>query len=167
MNENLWEFTLRQGVRFHDGEPFNADTVLFNLDRMFRKNLDKYGIKDVAAGTSFEKPYPLVTRLGEDDDYIVRLHTSEPAAMLWDAVGREPLVPKAYTIKHGVEAVNERPVGTGPWRMTEWKRKDSMRFERWDGVLGPAAAGQAHAVPDRPRGRRRASPRCAPGRWRS
>src|ERR1044071_3649629 len=57
INDNLWEFTLRPNVRFHDGEPFNADTVLFNFDRMFRKNLDKWGIKDVAAGTSFEKLY--------------------------------------------------------------------------------------------------------------
>ncbi|HUG35608.1 MAG TPA: ABC transporter substrate-binding protein, partial [Candidatus Limnocylindrales bacterium] len=53
-----WEFTLRKGVTFHDGEPFNADTVLFNLDRFFRKNLDRWGIKDVLAGTSFEKTYP-------------------------------------------------------------------------------------------------------------
>jgi peptide/nickel transport system substrate-binding protein len=138
VNENLWEFTLRQGVRFHDGEPFNADTVLFNFDRMFRKNLDKWGIKDVTAGASFEKLYPMVTRWEKVGEHTVRLHTSEPVAMLWDAVGREPLVPKAYTIKNGVEGVNERPVGTGPWRMVEWKRKDSMRFERWDGYWGTA-----------------------------
>src|SRR5215475_4768847 len=34
-----WEFTLRRGVSFQDGEVFNADTVLFNLDRMFRRGL--------------------------------------------------------------------------------------------------------------------------------
>ena len=117
VNENLWEFSLRQGVRFHDGEPFNADTVLFNLDRMFRKNLDRWGIKDVPAGASFEKLYPMVTRWEKVGDFTVRVHTSEPLAMLWDALGREPLVPRAYTIKHGVEGLNERPVGTGPWRL--------------------------------------------------
>jgi peptide/nickel transport system substrate-binding protein len=56
--------------------------------------------------------------------------------MLWDAIGREPLVPRAYTVKNGIDGLNERPVGTGPWRMTEWKRKDSMRFERWEGYWG-------------------------------
>ena len=137
INENLWEFTLRPNVRFHDGEPFNAETVLFNLDRMFRKNLDKWGIKDVAAGTSFEKLYPMVTKWEKVNDLTVRVHTSEPVAMLWDALGREPLVPRASTIKNGVDALNERPIGTGPWRMVEWKRKDSMRFERWDGYWGP------------------------------
>jgi peptide/nickel transport system substrate-binding protein len=136
INDNLWEFTLRPNVRFHDGEPFNADTVLFNFDRMFRKNLDKWGIKDVAAGTSFEKLYPMVTKWEKVNDLTVRVHTSEPVAMLWDALGREPLVPRAFTVKNGVDALNERPIGTGPWRMVEWKRKDSMRFERWDGYWG-------------------------------
>ena len=84
VNDLTWEFTLRRGVTFHDGEPFNADTVLFNLDRMFRKNLDRWGIKDVPAGTSFEKVYPFVTRWEKVDDFTVRVHTSEPAA---DALG--------------------------------------------------------------------------------
>src|SRR5688500_9396372 len=33
LNDLTWEFALRKGVTFHDGEPFNADTVLFNFDR--------------------------------------------------------------------------------------------------------------------------------------
>jgi peptide/nickel transport system substrate-binding protein len=137
VSETTWEFTLRRGVRFHDGEPFNADTVLFNLDRMFRKNLDKHGIKDVAAGTQFDKTLPYVSRWERVDDYTVRLHTTEPAPTLWDALGREPLVPKAWTIKHGVEALNERPVGTGPWKLVEWRRKTSMTLERNDAYWGP------------------------------
>ena len=42
-------------------------------------------------------------------------------------------MPKDYTIKNGIDGLNERPVGTGPWKLVEWKRKDSMRFERWEG----------------------------------
>src|SRR5262252_11169263 len=53
INDLTWEFVLRRGVTFHDGEPFNADTLLFNLDRFFRRNLDKWGLKDVLAATSF------------------------------------------------------------------------------------------------------------------
>ena len=136
VNELTWEFALRHGVTFHDGEPFNADTVLFNLDRFFRRNLDKWGLKDVLAATSFEKTYPFVTRWEKVDDYTVRIHTSEPAPTLWDFIGREPMVPRAYTIKHGVDGLNERPVGTGPWKMVEWKRKTSMLFERNDAYWG-------------------------------
>jgi peptide/nickel transport system substrate-binding protein len=131
-----WEFTLRRGVSFHNGEPFNADTVLFNLDRMFRRNLDRWGVKDVAAGTSFEKVYPTVARWEKAGDYTVRISTSEPVPNLWDFIGREPLVPKDYTIKNGIEAINERPVGTGPWKMVAWKRSDAMRFERNESYWG-------------------------------
>jgi peptide/nickel transport system substrate-binding protein len=136
VNDQTWEFALRKGVTFHDGEPFNAETVLFNLDRMFRKNLDKLGIKDVAAATSFEKIFPYVTKWEKVDDYTVRVHTSEPSPNLWDFIGREPMVPRAYTSKHGVEALNEKPIGTGPWKMIAWKRKDHMAFERYDKYWG-------------------------------
>src|ERR1043166_8474981 len=94
VRDTAGEFTLRKGVKFHDGEPFNADTVLFNLDRKFRRNLDKHGIKDVAAGTQFDKTLPYVSRWEKPDDYTLRVHTSEPAPTLWDALGREPLVPR-------------------------------------------------------------------------
>ncbi|HUP35745.1 MAG TPA: ABC transporter substrate-binding protein [Candidatus Limnocylindria bacterium] len=135
VGDAAWEFALRPGVRFHNGEAFNADTVLFNLDRMFKKNLDKWGIKDVPTA-GFDRTYPFVTRWEKVDDLTVRVHTSEPAPTLWDFIGREPMVPKDYTIKSGIDGLNERPVGTGPWRLVEWKRKDSMRFERWDGYWG-------------------------------
>src|SRR5213594_4238434 len=136
VGELTWEFALRRGVTFHDGEPFNADTVLFNLDRFFRRNLDKWGLKDVLAATQFEKTYPFVSRWEKVDDYTVRIHTSEPAPTLWDFIGREPMVPKAYTVKNGVEGLNDRPVGTGPWKMVEWKRKTSMLFEKNDAYWG-------------------------------
>lgn len=135
VGDAAWEFALRPGVRFHNGEAFTADTVLFNLDRMFKKNLDKWGIKDVPTA-GFDRTYPFVTRWEKVDDLTVRVHTSEPAPTLWDFIGREPMVPKDYTIKSGIDGLNERPVGTGPWRLVEWKRKDSMRFERWDGYWG-------------------------------
>jgi peptide/nickel transport system substrate-binding protein len=136
VDDLTWEFTLRRGVTFHDGEPFDADTVLFNLDRMFRRNLDRHGIKDVPAGTSFEKVYPFVTRWEKVNDHTVRVITREPAPTLWDFLGREPLVPRAWTIKHGVEALNVNPVGTGPWKLVEWRRKDAMRFERNEAYWG-------------------------------
>jgi peptide/nickel transport system substrate-binding protein len=133
-----WEFTLRKGVIFHNGEAFNADTVLFNLDRWFRRNLDKHGIKDVAAATQFDKTYPFVKSWEKVDDYTVRVHTSDPSPTLWDFLGREPIVPKAYTLKQGVDGLNDKPVGTGPWKMVEWKRKTAMLFERYDGYWGTA-----------------------------
>jgi len=63
----------------------------------------------------------------------VCVHTSEPSPTLWDFIGREPLVPRAWTIKNGVDALNDRPVGTGAWKLVEWKRKTHMILERNEG----------------------------------
>ena len=156
---------LRRGVTFHDGEPFNADTVLFNLDRMFRRNLDKWGVKDVTAGTSFEKVYPFVTRWEKADDYTVRITRSEPAPTLWDFVGREPWCPG---VRH-----QERRGGAqraaGRHRAVEdggVEAQDSMRFERYEGYWGTPRSSSGCA--SRPSPRRGASRRAAggPGRPR-
>jgi peptide/nickel transport system substrate-binding protein len=136
IDDLTWEFTLRRGVTFHNGEPLNADTVLFNLDRFYRRNLASWGINDVTAATAFEKSHPEVTRWEKVDDSTVRIYTSEPAPTLWDFIGREPLVPKEYTRQHGVEGLNERPIGTGAWKVVDWKRKDHMRFERYEAYWG-------------------------------
>ena len=169
VDDLAWEFALRQGVTFHDGEPFNADTVLFNLDRFFRRNLDAQGHQGRRGRHLVREDVPVRQRWEKVDDYTVRIHTSEPAPTLWDFIGREPLVPKAYTIKQGVEGLNERPVGTGPWKIVEWKRKTHMLFERNEPTGAAPPLFRRAALPGDPRGRGAASPRSGPGRsgsWR-
>ncbi len=66
----VWEFKLRQGVRFHNGNPFNADDVVFSLDRARQPTSDMKGLL-----TSIEK----VTRA---DDYTVHVKTKGPNPLL-------------------------------------------------------------------------------------
>lgn len=118
-----WEFVLRRGVAFHNGEPFHADTVLFNLERLFQHG---------QAG----QRHPEVQGWSKVDAYTVRITTTVPAPTLWDFIGRAPLLPKDYTIKNGIAGLHDRPVGTGPWRMVEWKRNEHMLFERYEQYWG-------------------------------
>jgi peptide/nickel transport system substrate-binding protein len=66
----VWEFKLRQGVRFHNGNPFNADDVVFSLDRARQPTADMKGLL-----TSIEK----VSRV---DDYTVHVKTKGPNPLL-------------------------------------------------------------------------------------
>ena len=69
-----WTFSLRQGVTFHDGVPFNADAVLANFDRMAQ------GIRKSAFyPLDLDAFYPNLTAWEKVDEYTVRLTFSQPA----------------------------------------------------------------------------------------
>jgi len=119
-------------VKFHDGEGFNADTVLFNLDRMFRRNLDRR-VKDVPPARSSTR-LPYVSRWERSTTYGARAH-EEPAPRLGHP-GREPSS-EGVDDQAGVDALNERP-SAGRLEARGWRRKTSMVLER-NALLGPAA----------------------------
>ncbi len=52
----IWTFRLRPGVAFHDGTPFNAETVLFNLDKLARKDSPQFDPAQAAQGATYVAP---------------------------------------------------------------------------------------------------------------
>ena len=110
-----WEFKLRQGVAFHNGEPFNAETVKFSLERVFQDG-SKSPIQELRSFESVEVV----------DEYTVRIHTKEADPKVPDklALFGGMMVPKQYLEEKGDEYFNSHPVGTGPFIFKEWV-KDS------------------------------------------
>ncbi len=117
-----WEFKLRQGVRFHDGEPFNARAVKFSIERgkdpRFRW-----------ARAFMLAPIRSVTVI---DDDTVRFETTGPipsALFLQLLAVSSFIVPPGYLGKNGDEALIRQPVGTGPYRFVRWVRDDHVELE--------------------------------------
>ncbi|MFA1822144.1 glutathione ABC transporter substrate-binding protein [Virgibacillus oceani] len=137
VEDDVWEFTLREDVTFHDGSDFNAEVVKANIDRV----LDP----DVASQRAFL--YEMVTEVEVVDDYTVRFHTEYPFAPLpahlahsgGGMVALEQIEADYEAMENGEEpgsVINENPVGTGYFEFDEWQPGEFVRLVRnedyWD-----------------------------------
>jgi peptide/nickel transport system substrate-binding protein len=136
----IYEFKLKQGVRFHDGTPFNAQAVSDNLSRIMNP-----------ATRSQQASLLLGTYTGHEvvDDYTIRLLLSEPFSPLLDGLSQFYLgmaSPKALT-DFPAERYQFNQVGTGPYRFVEYIPDNRVVIRRnTDYSWGPGF----YAAPDNP-----------------
>jgi peptide/nickel transport system substrate-binding protein len=122
IDDNTWEFKLRKGVRFHNGDAFSAADVKFTFDRV----LDP-GTKSPQYGNVRG-----VKEIKIIDDHTVHLVTDKPFPLLLERLVFFPMIPKKYFEKVGGQVFAERaPVGTGPYQFVEWKRDQYLHLERF------------------------------------
>jgi len=115
---NLLEFTLRKGVRFHNGEPLDAEAVRFSMG-VFQAP-DSLGPNLLA---SF-KGVSVV------DGHTVRMETTlHPRPALEALANMFFIYAPDYYKRVGRQAFGKSPVGTGPYRFVSWAQPDEIRFE--------------------------------------
>jgi peptide/nickel transport system substrate-binding protein len=110
-----WRFFLRRGVRFTNGEPFNAEAVKFSIDRIL--NDEK---------TLVHNQYKFVERVAVVDEYTVDVHTvnTEPAFLSKISQTACMVVPPRYVQQVGPAGFARKPIGTGAYKLVE-EVKDS------------------------------------------
>jgi peptide/nickel transport system substrate-binding protein len=118
------EFTLRQGVKFHDGSSFSADDVVYTINT----------VSNPDSKVSTPANYNWIESAEKTGDYSVRvkLKRPTPAALEYFALV-VPIWPKAYREKVGPEGFAKAPVGAGPYKITKVDPSVSAEFERFDG----------------------------------
>ena len=116
-------FTLRQGVQFQNGEPFNADAVKYTFDRL----LGDEGKK----GPQYSN-YTSIKSVEVNDEYTVTLHlnSADPVLLTKLSGYGAVIVPPKYIEEKGDEFFNNNPVGTGPFKMTSYKRDQEVVLEK-------------------------------------
>ncbi len=118
-----WVFELRPGVRFHDGRVLSAADVVASFERLQKR-------PELERGVSARE----IESVRSVDPGRVEIHTRRPVPSLLNALSLIAILP-------GGQADPERPIGTGPYELVEWKRGDSVRLRRHDAYWGarPAA----------------------------
>ncbi len=129
-----YTFTLREGVSFHDGSPFNAEAVKFNFDRMLD---DSHPYYDTG-------PFPLsfffsaVQSVDVVDDMTVSFALDAPYAPFLSNLAYPTglIVSPASVAEHGAD-FGRNPSGTGPFTFAEWESNAKVTIVRnesyWDG----------------------------------
>lgn len=112
IDDTTWEFKLRPGVKFHNGEEFNADAVKFTIDRILDPNAKSPTLSYIRTIASVEVV----------DPYTVRIKTSAPDPLLPTRMSRYPayIVPPKYVQEVGNDVFATKPVGTGPYKFVEF-----------------------------------------------
>lgn len=127
-----YDFTIRPGVKFHDGSTMTVDDVVFTFER-----LTKEGALD--GKTSPRKdlvgPIKAITKV---DDRTVRFSLKEPWPILPAMLPVQEVVSKAFTEKAGPQGLATQANGTGPFKLVEWRKGDSIIMERHDAYYGGA-----------------------------
>lgn len=112
---------LRQGVRFHDGTPFNAAAVQYNINRIFNKKLGSIRAGELSA---LDKVEPV-------DDHTLHLTLKYPfSAFLFPLTDVAGCIGSPAAMERWDQGYGLHPAGTGPYKLAEYLKDAHTRLEK-------------------------------------
>jgi peptide/nickel transport system substrate-binding protein len=119
LNPTTWEFTLRQGVKFTNGEEFDAEAAKFSLERAANP---ANNLKSTVLRT--------ISHVDVVDKYTIRIVTQKPFPTLAaNLCNRGAMVPPKYFQEHDKAFLARNPVGTGAFKFVRWVKDDRIELE--------------------------------------
>ncbi|WP_047309286.1 ABC transporter substrate-binding protein [Rhodopseudomonas palustris] len=140
-----WIFKLRPGVKFHDGSDFNADAVVWNVDKVLNKDAPQYDPSQIGVTAS---RMPTLVSAKKIDDLTVELTTKEPDSFLpinltnlfmasptkWQALYDKAEGADAKAKSTAAWAAFAKDTsGTGPWKMAKFTPRERLELTKNDG----------------------------------
>ncbi len=145
VNDTTWEFTLRPGVKFHDGSPLTAEDVRATIER----NL-------VPGKTVVTAGFTTIESVQAATPTLVRVVTRKPDPLLPVRLAQmgSQILPARLTTDEGAKELARRPIGSGAYRFVEWVKDERLIMEAnrdwwgWEGRAPAIARVLWRAIPD-------------------
>src|SRR6266702_2491337 len=121
VSPTTWEFKLRRGIRFHNGEPFDAESVKFSLERLIDPRLKLRGAS----------AFTPLTHVEIVDPFTVRVHSKAGWPLLPSVltIGPAAMLPPKYYREKEMPYLQKNPVGSGPFKFVRWVKDDRIELE--------------------------------------
>src|SRR5665647_1135215 len=151
-DKKQWTFKLRPGVTFHDGSPFNADAVVWNVEKVLKQDAPQFDPSQVGVTAS---RMPTLASARKIDDMTVELTTKEPDSFLpinlTNLFMASPAKwQKFYDAAQGADAKAKSQAawaafakdasGTGPWKMSSFTPRERLELVRNDNYWDKAVS---------------------------
>ena len=145
VNDITWEFTLRPGVKFHDGSPLTAEDVRATIER----NL-------VPGRTVVTAGFTTIELVQAASPTLVRVVTRKPDPLLPVRMAQmgSQILPARLTTDEGAKELARRPIGSGAYRFVEWVKDERLVMEAnrdwwgWEGRPPSVDRVLWKAIPD-------------------
>jgi peptide/nickel transport system substrate-binding protein len=120
-----WVFDLRDGVKFHNGEPFSADDVKYTFER----------ILDKQTASGYAPLYEVMDRIEVNGPTQVTFHLKTPFGPFLTNLANNGEIVNRKAIEAKGSA--RKPVGTGPFELVEWVQGDHVTLRKFGGYFEP------------------------------
>lgn len=118
LDDVTWQFKLRQGVTFHNGNAFNADDVIWSFNRI--KHGEKSGFKGTVSA---------IDKIEKVDDFTINVITTGPYPILLRKLSYFRIMDKEFSENMSDEELGLKPMGTGPYKLGRWQRGQIIVLE--------------------------------------
>ncbi|AIQ42497.1 ABC transporter substrate-binding protein [Paenibacillus sp. FSL R5-0912] len=129
VDDTTWRFHLREGVTFHNGDPFTAADVKYTIERVAKDSALKQN--------SYFKN---IVEVKAVDDLTVDIITTGPDPLLLNRLSKmgAGILPSKYIEENGIDAFLKQPVGTGPYKFSKWTKDDRVELVKNDNYFDGA-----------------------------
>jgi len=132
-----WTFHLKEGVKFHDGTPFNADAVVFSFERQLNPVHLYYEEKCFCGRALFGE---IIDKIQAVDEYTVKFTLKIPyAPFIYSLTSPAATIVSPRAVKDYEKNFYQRPAGTGPFKMLSWRKDGEVVLERYEDYWGKKA----------------------------